>query len=341
MKFTLPQSIEDLDSRIKIILENNLFSPNRIYSFYKGAKLNKTNRGAKEVLKIFKSTEHGFDDLYKVKMFTVLVLLDADNFMSNEEAVAVYKTIKESTKDDAGEIFKHERIADEVTKARHTIYSYGIVLKSIIGNEVKNRLALLEMLTFIYPDGLIPELLKVCPLYLECPFVQNKIYTNQHNAKYGTKESAKNSRKFLKDLIYLDGREKTKTNLDMWRIDLFYHNFSKHIGDFRTKKKEKIFNQKEYDSFCKEEGVPSYLKDALISPFSNRSSGPKELTLSFMVDRKMIKHSRSYTDIQSKLSLLKRKHKGTLYIPVVIQMLDVAIKNKNILESHKLWEVFR
>ena len=224
--FCLPDIFKEgeIEERVGQILGNNLYPEEKVrhcLDFIFGRK--KPNKKTITIIrKDFHSDQYVFDSVYKFKMLIAYSFVHADllgdgliakisemdlqskffDKVLNREGESNLKMSPENLRKINRALSRHLKAPDKkkgtlpnskkmIASKRSRIKKKGEELTMSLRPQIQNRLALLELFTLTSPDDFIPDLLKVCPKYLSCPIVSEKILKWAHGTKEGNKIESK------------------------------------------------------------------------------------------------------------------------------------------------------
>ena len=173
--------------------------------------------------------KYGFDDIYRIEMFFATTYSNMDTLDLAKQDVKEFfiqlyiKTSKEENTDDKTILSKAQDYFVEIGKAK----TENLVPR------IRNRLILLEVLTYASPDHLIPKLLEVCPRYLSSPVIAKKISKWAYGLKCGNKTD---KNKFNSVISSLKRKpEGSRRIYKYWTVVSKYHKYKKHFTDLKRK----------------------------------------------------------------------------------------------------------
>ena len=215
----------ELEARVGLVCKHNLFPEEKLYQYvnFIFGKVVPDAQTLKNMKKEFSPDKCGFDDIYRLKMLSIYILLNEDQFDDNfvlqipeNEITSNFfdkilspegRIVRPSPKARAktNKILKkyierkglgkqlqtQKSPKDFIQEKRIRLKEQGESMAKRIVPKIKARLALLEILALTSLDDFIPELLKNCPRYLSCPIVSGKILSYAYGVKSGDKNASK------------------------------------------------------------------------------------------------------------------------------------------------------
>ena len=346
----------ELEKRVELILKYDSYPKeklNRCLDFITG-KASPSRKDIDNIIKDFKSDRYGFDDIYKFRMTIATFLLNNDDQLTDNTVLNMYEELKlrfsyhiplranGSFAEPSPEIYKRvmEYAQDKgieveptpsIAEARRRLKQIGIdSLKELIP-QTQSRLALLEIFTLVSLDDIIPELLKVCPKYLHCPIVVDKILDWSNGTKENN-ESDRNRFRFFCSVM----RKKNNPHEKIYKHWFIFHRHSlmeNHLTFLMRMDKSK--RQKQKENFCSFFGLSKEYLECLERDLFK----PKEIALEIIQKEGLIKSEDSFYKIRAKVNILIKKHPINRIPLFTAKNIDKGLSSLNWKEGG-LWALF-
>ena len=354
----------EIERNIALILKNKIYPEEKLRECLEFVFRKKIP--TKEVIKSFKkdfhSNQYGFDTVYKFKMLMtsllinsheyddglVISLLDIEEIFFNwidspklsfpisiiKQKSSRFSFVKAGKKKNSYNKSDIEKVKKIIDEKRNTLKIRGNELLKKIRPQIKARLALLECFTIISLDDFIPDILKVCPKYISCPFVAQRINQWAYGAKIGDEKMMKSFKKVFSALK--DKRTSAnKTIYRNWYIVHRHHLLEKCFATlFRIDESE---SYKSYKSFI--EWAFSLNKKCV--SLINNNFKPKDIALYIILQEKLVKDECAFKKIHNKVkTLLNKHHKNDISVLFGKHIDQVIIQQPFLIDDPVLWSLF-
>ena len=308
--FKLPIDKKESFYRKKLIIEKNIYPEERLFAVTKDRTIAEED---------FDSIEYGFDDMYLFKLVSANYYAKIDEEKNNNLVRDMgCMLLAESTQNSSLDLERFRSICfpqeegfyreDDIDFLKKNIKSYGQALIEEIKQEIIERLYVLEVLTVLSPEILIPKLTRVCPLYLGCPYVRFWIESHQGHYKYNSSEQKKKSENFLKRVLVPDRREKSRQEIPYMDVFLMHKSLSKLL-----RQRSKFIKE------CNEPGIAMnkslllqlhFVSEKSIELIEQGQGSPSDLAVEILVNEGRINSDGSFRSFWAQARKMNKKHSG-------------------------------
>ena len=223
-----------------------------------------------------------------------------------------------------------------VIKRRDALKKFNYELAKRFVPKIQAQLALLEIFTLISLDDFIPELLKICPRYLHCPIVAEKIL----NWSYGVKNENLQCKKYLHNTFSSLKNKKGNPYIQDFRKNWMAVNYCVHLS-MALYDLKKTINKKKQKSYEKIIENKFDLNDVSKLVIHGHNAIP-DAVLNIMIDKQLIQSehalTRAFKVVQKSLDLEKHPFGGK-DLEILADMDDFLKKNPFALENPDYWKL--
>ncbi len=335
MIFSLPTTPLEISDSFIIIRENNLYDADWLTDQLKKKALNEVidNKSRKRIINDFNSREHGFDDIYRVRLFAGMLLKNISSFEKGSIAKVEHDMSYTFNNLMIGDI-SYRDFYEEVKKEEFEIKGEQILSNAI--DDITKRLVLLKVFSIILPEQLMPELVKICPFFMSCKQIQDQIIYSQYLRLNGSKSEKLEATNFLKAInsaILIDTRTVSKRKMKYWFSFLSYYEIIETISYIRH---ENLRNSDiEVETFLRQFKVSKTVQGLIFE----KSLTPHSLAKEILIDLGLINDT-SLEDFQTEIKALSKKHFAGKVDKVLYKLLDIQTITPSALYSWRVWEPF-
>ena len=334
--FELPTTPDSLKRRFQLIERNKIYDARKLWSLLQKKRKGEFDDNDRTfVYKLFHSDEHGFDDLYLVKLAFADILINIDSKSDrtvellhwNTEIVELINNHRSCSNEDVLSL-------GDLSERRRELKELGGKLLRIVVEDVSARLAFLEILCVLNFEGLVCDMIEITPRYLQCPKISGWIETNQFHYTNSENLQARENLGAISSSIIPDKRKKAKSKKPEWISVMRWKTLTDYIVFFRKKKKSNHFDRELLNIFFEVWKIP----DSYRGLFESDSGRPKDIAAEIMIDQGLSLSQSTLRDIQTRINKLEKKHKGVFYTPIIGQNLDIGLQSQKFFKNPKLWD---
>lgn len=337
MNFTLPNSKESLKVNLGLIKRASLFDPAELTNLLRKKKEKSLSRKELAYIKsTFCSVEHGFDDLYLLKLAVGDLLLNSE---SKSEALVRELHWSNELSRTFGRAGVDEVIDYDIDLIREDLKSLGTSIVREAVCEIRARLALLEVLCLLNFEELVFDLISITPRYLSCPIIIRWIERSKYNwvTRSESVGQAEKNLKGVHKVLKVDLRKIKTKKIYEWTSYAYLGGLLSHIKLFRARHGEKCLDKIAFDMFSSYWKIPETYRGALL----DGSLSGLEIAKGIMLENGAIDSVVSFRDVLTKLNKLVSKHGEITFLPVVGRLVDTLSSEPRFIYNPLLWDYFK